>query len=250
MIFDLIHRIQRKWMKMRLEPIRVFCFHHVSDERDPLVCQVEDWTQLKQFKHNIMRLKVQYTFISLAEAQEKLKHDWIRLNKYAVLTTDDGFASVMNVLPWLETNRIPVTLFVNTRYMKGDILKPVHRKWLHELAPDADEKEIAKRMYLSKEQVWALNSQYIEIGMHGHAHLDATEISEELFEEDVIACEKQLSMHARYISAFAYPWGKITKESMKYLHSKGITPVLVNGEGNYEWDGYIDRECMDNKILK
>ena len=126
----LLNKLRWKCMKMRFRPIRVFVFHHVSDVRDPLVCQEEDWTQIDQFKQNIEKLSKQYKFISLSDACEKLQNDKFRCTNYAVLTTDDGLSSVMNVIPWLEENKIPLTLFINTRYMDGDILKPVHQKWL------------------------------------------------------------------------------------------------------------------------
>lgn len=231
---------------MWYQPIRVLVFHHVSDERDTLVCQEPDWTQLDQFKRNIEYLSQDHTFISLAEAHNMLQHDWFRFRNYAVLTTDDGLASVQNVLPWLEEKKIPLTLFVNTRYMECDKLKPIHQKWLHELAPDADVKAIAKRMYLSKEQIFAMTSPNIEIGLHGHEHLDARAISEAEFEQNIEQCEKLLHSHPCYVSAYAYPWGRSTDASLQYLQEHGIVPVVVDGSKNYVWKGYISRESIDN----
>lgn len=239
-------KILRRWYKMIYQPIRVFVFHHVSEERDILVCQEPDWTQLDQFKRNIEYLLQDHTFISLAEACEKLQHDRFRCRKYAVLTTDDGLASVLNVLPWLEEKKIPLTLFINTRYMDRDKLKPIHLDWLGKLAPDADIKAIAKRMYLSKEQIFDLSSPYIEIGMHGHEHLDARTITEAEFEQNIEQCKQQLINHPRYVSAYAYPWGISSDASIRYLQLNDITPVVVRGGGNYVWNGMIDRECMDN----
>lgn len=239
-------KILCRWYKMIYQPIRVFVFHHISEERDILVCQEQDWTQLNQFKRNIEYLSQDHTFISLAEACEKLQHDRLRCRKYAVLTTDDGLASVLNVLPWLEEKKIPLTLFINTRYMDRDKLKPIHLDWLNKLAPDADIKAIAKRMYLSKEQIFDLSSPYIEIGMHGHEHLDARTITEAEFEQNIEQCEQQLCNHPRYVSAYAYPWGQSSEASMRYLQLNEITPIVVRGGGNYVWNGMIDRECIDN----
>lgn len=231
---------------MWYQPIRVFVFHHVSDERDTLVCQEPDWTQLDQFKRNIEHLMQDHTFISLAEACDKLQHDWFRCRKYAVLTTDDGLASVMNILPWLKKKKIPLTLFINTRYMARDKLKPIHMDWLSKLAPDADIKAIAKRMYLSKEQIFDLLSPNIEMGLHGHEHLDARAISEAEFEQNIEQCEQQLVNHPCYVSAYAYPWGRSTDASLHYLQEHGIVPVVVDGNKNYVWNGYISRESIDN----
>lgn len=246
---ELVNKIRRRWMKLRLQPIWVYCFHHVSDVRDPLVCQEEDWTQLDQFKRNIEKLQERFIFISLKEAYQKLSHDKLRLKHFAVLTTDDGLASVLNVIPWLEEKKIPLTLFVNTRYMEGDKIKPIHQKWLRELAPNADEKAIAKKMYLSKEQLFALDSPYIEIGMHGHRHMYVPAATEEQFEEELNICMDRLKAHPRFIRAYAYPWGDETVDSLRYMWKNGIVPVVLNGEGNYQYDGYIDRESIDNTVL-
>lgn len=51
-------KIRRKLLKLRLQPIRVFCFHQVSETFD--------------------------------EAYEKWKHNWYRRKKYAVLTADNN----------------------------------------------------------------------------------------------------------------------------------------------------------------
>ena len=249
MLNKLVNKVKRRWIRWRYRPIRVFVFHHVSDERDTFVCQEPDWTQLVQFKRNIEILLQEYTFISLSEAYDKLQQDRFRFRKYAVLTTDDGLASVLNVLPWLEEKKIPITLFINTRYMEGDKLKPVHQRWLKDLAPEADTKAIAKRMYLSKEQVFELVSPYIEISMHGHEHLNAHTISETEFENNIEHCLHLLSDHPRYVSAYSYPWGKYTGSSLHYLHDHCIIPVAVDGGMNYIWKGYLSRECIDNVKL-
>lgn len=242
-VFDII---KRAVIRLTLQPIRVFVFHHVSDVRDTLVCQEPDWTQLDQFKHNIEYLSQDHTFISLSEACDKLQHNRFRFCKYAVLTTDDGLASVLNVLPWLEEKKIPLTLFINTRYMNGDKLKPVHLQWLKELAIDADIKAIAQRMYLSKEQIFELTSSYIELGLHGHEHLNARAISESEFEQNFEQCKQQLCKHPRYVPIFAYPWGGGTNASMQYLLQHGIVPVVVDGNKNIVWNGYVSRESIDN----
>lgn len=133
--------------------------------------------------------------------------------------------------------------------MERDKLKPVHLNWLTKLAPNADAKAIAHKMYLSKKQIFELSSSYIEIGLHGHEHLDVSQIKELQFEEDINICMSKLRNHPRFVSAYAFPWGRATKESMTYLHRNNIIPVVVHGGRNYNWTGAIDRECIDNKKL-
>ncbi len=242
----ILDKIKRYWIKLRFRPIRIFVFHHVSDVYDPLLCGEDEWTQTDQFKRNIRELQKRYQFISLAEACHKLKHDVSRLRNYAVLTTDDGLASVLNVIPWLEEQKIPLTLFVNTRFMERDILKPISIERLKTIAPDADVLAIAKRMYLSKEQIFAFTSPLLEIGMHGHDHLNAQRISESRFEEDFEIGREIIQTHPRYIKAYAYPWGKHTIESTTYMDKLGILSLAVRKGKNYIWKPCLNRECIDN----
>ena len=113
-------KIKRKWTKIRLQPIRVFCLHHVCEQFDADTMYPCDWMALDAFKKKINELRNQgYQFISLTEAYEHLKKDRFRYKKYAVLTFDDGYKSLLEVMPWLEEQQIPATLFINGKYLDG-----------------------------------------------------------------------------------------------------------------------------------
>ena len=76
-------KIKRKWMKLRLQPIRVFCLHHVCEQFDADAMNVGDRMSLDEFKQKINTLQDQgYEFISLIEAYEHLRNDYIRIKKY------------------------------------------------------------------------------------------------------------------------------------------------------------------------
>ena len=244
-----LHKIWLYVIRWFLQPIHFYVFHNVSDKYDELLCGIDDWTQTEQFKQNIEKLSQQYTFISLSEAYNKLQHDWFRIRNYAVLTTDDGLASVLNVIPWLEERKIPLTLFINTRYWQQNKLKPIHLERLQKITPNADILKIAKQLYMSREQIWALDSPFIEIGLHGHEHLDAKAIKEQDFELNVEQCIEKLAFHPRYVPFYAYPWGMGTQKSKEYLISKGIVPVMVDNDVNCVWTGSISRVCIDHKVL-
>ena len=73
-------------MKLRMQPIRVFCFHHVSAVYNPDVYCKPDWIPLDFLKNYLEQLQAEgYKFISLAEAQTKISNDKFRIGKYAVL---------------------------------------------------------------------------------------------------------------------------------------------------------------------
>ena len=222
-------KIRRKLLKLRLQPIRVFCFHHVSDEYDPLTMWECDWTPTELFKSNIKNLKKQgYNFISLSEAQEKLRRDWFRSKKYAVLTFDDGYASLKEILPWLEGKKIPVALFINGKYLDGKSYR-----------------KNPKEKYLTKEELFALTSPLIEVGNHGWEHTRVTEMTDEEFRTSMEQNVELLSTHPNYVPFWAYTYGTHTIGTDGHLQDKHLIPVYVNGGMNYN-----DKSCINRELLK
>lgn len=158
---ELLYKLQRKWMKLRLQPIRVFCLHHVCEQVDTDTMYACDWMALDAFKKKINELRNQgYQFISLTDAYEHLQKDWFRRKKYAVLTFDDGYKSLTEVLPWLE-EKIPATLFINGKYLDARSYR-----------------DNPKERYLTYDELFSLTSSLIEGSHHGWEHVAATEMSE------------------------------------------------------------------------
>ena len=221
-------KIKRQLLKLRLQPIRVFCFHQVSDTFDSSTMYPGDWLQTDEFKKRVISLQDQgYTFISLTDAHEHIKHDFIRTYKYAVLTADDGWASLKNILPWLSEQRIPIMLFINGKYLDGKSYR-----------------DNPKEQYLTKEELFALTSPLIEIGSHGWIHLDASKISADEFKQIIEQNIKLLQTHPRYVPFHAYTWGRYTKGSNSVLTQMNITPVLMDGMKNYDEPHIIHRELL------
>lgn len=231
MIFDLKNRIRRKWMKMRLQPIRVFCFHQVSDQFDEERMYAQDWISTSDFKDIVLRfVEKGYKFISLSEAFDKLRRDTFRCKKYAVLTADDGWASLKNILPWLNEQRIPVTLFLNPAFFDGRHYR------------------IKKgEKYLTAEEVQNLHKLYplLTIGSHGWEHVSAPLLSEVDFNENVDKSVEVLSKLPNYIPYFAYTWGWHTDDTDKILIDKGMVIVNMKGRKNYQSHYALDREELN-----
>ena len=246
----IIAKIRRTWAKLCLQPIRVFCFHQVSDVYNPLTMWECDWTQIDQFKRNIMHLRANgVEFISLPEAHEKLKHDWLRCKKYAVLTSDDGYKSILNILFWLEEQKIPITLFINTKYLDGQSWSEINEEQAKRAKPDVDMlQDVCPNLYLSMEELEEIAiSPYVTIGMHGHEHLDATKQTIEDFRKNVQRCQEAIQNVPHVIPYFAYAWGKHNAETDAVLNKKGLIPVLVQGSKNYCDTKFIDRIAIDGK---
>lgn len=234
----LIHiwnKICRKWMKIRLQPIRVFCLHHVCEQFDAEAMYPCDWMALDEFKLKIIALRNQgYQFISLTDAYEYLKKDWFRRNKYAVLTFDDGYKSLNEVLPWLKEQKIPATLFINGKYLDGKSYR-----------------ETPNEQYLTYDELFSLTNPLIEIGHHGWEHTVATEMTEE---ELLVSLQKNieiLSAHPRYVPFWAYTYGKYTDQTNFLLRNNKLILVKVFGGQNFHLQEAVDRESifMDKKLI-
>jgi peptidoglycan/xylan/chitin deacetylase (PgdA/CDA1 family) len=221
--------------KWYLRPIRVFCFHQVSDVFDPKGMWECDWTQTDVFKKKILALERKYTFISLEEAYSYIVNDKIRWKNYAVLTADDGWASLKNIIPWLAEKKIPVTLFLNPLYMDG-----VHRqsRETESFLTTEDVDSLVERFY-----------PYITIASHGWSHDDCVKMTFERFKESVVKSEEYLGLMNAKVSFYAFTFGRCTCKHMEFLEQNGLTPVLVDGMKNYNDLSCIHRECIDENNL-
>lgn len=230
MLDKLIHRIKRKLIKLRLQSIRVYCLHHVCAEFDAESMNACDWIQIDEFKAKVSALrKAGIEFISLTEAQEKLKRDIFRCTKYAVLTFDDGYASLKEILPWLNEQHIPATLFINGKYLDGKSYR-----------------KNQKEKYLTNEELDHLYKLYplLTIGSHGWEHKRVTELTQEDFEKSVKQNVDLLSQHPNYVPFWAYTYGVHTDKTDAYLHEQRIVPIYIDGKKNYDDAKVIHRELL------
>lgn len=224
----IISKIYRKLTKLRLQPIRIFCLHHVCEQFDAEAMYPCDWMELSCFKEKIKGLHNQgYQFISLTEAYNHLNNDWFRRKKYAVLTFDDGYKSLLDILPWLEEQRIPATLFINGKYLDGKSFR-----------------DTPKEKYLTRKELFALTNPLIEIGHHGWEHAPVCQMTNEEFIQSIQLNISAISNHPRYIPFWAYTWGRYTVETNQILRTNEIIPIYVNGMKNYTNEGFINRELL------
>jgi len=222
-------KVRRRLMKLRLQPIRVFCFHQVSDEFEPDTMWECDWMQTEVFKQKILELKKEYTFVPLTEAYHHLANDKIRFKKYATLTADDGWASVKNVLPWLAEQGISITLFLNPKYFDG-----MHYR----------ERETER--FLTEADVKCICSSYsvVSIGMHGWAHVDVSKQSVDEFKRNVDMSVNEMNDYEGFIPFFAFPWGRCNEMNINVLKSLNIVPVLMDGQRNNGNAKAVHRELL------
>ena len=226
---ELWGKIKRKWMKLRLRPIHVYCMHHVCAEFDEERMNKGDWMNIEEFKQKIAAMQQDgVVFISLKDAYQHICKDLIRWKKYAVLTLDDGYASLKEILPWFVEQKIPVTLFINGKYLDG---KSYRRN--------------PNEMYLTKEELLELTSPLIEIGNHGWEHNRVTEMTPDEFAESVKRNVNILEMYSNYIPFWAYTYGAHTEKTDAYLCQQGLVPIYIDGMKNYNDSTVVHRELID-----
>ena len=227
-IKSILAKLKRKWIKLRLQPIRVFCLHHVCEKFDDESMYPCDWMELSVFQTKINELRNQgWQFISVTAAYQRLKNDRLRRKKYAVLTFDDGYKSLLEVLPWLEEQNIPVTLFINGKYLDG-----------------ISYRDNPREQYLTYDELFNHTSLLIEIGHHGWEHTKVTEMTNAEFIDSLEENIEVLSKHPRYITFWAYTWGVNNEMTNQILIGRNITPVLINGGENYNSNTMINRELL------
>lgn len=202
--------------------------HHVCERFDAESMIESDWMSIVSFKAKVSNMqKVGVKFISLQDAFMHIKSDFVRSRKYAVITFDDGYASLKEILPWLEEQHIPATLFVNGKYLDGKSYR-----------------KNPKEKYLTNNELWGITSPLIEIGSHGWEHTDASKMSIEEFKQSIDQNVALLHTHPRYVLFHAYTWGNHTKATDVSLQVRNIVPVCIDGLNNYADHRIIHRELL------
>lgn len=223
-----IHKFKIKILKFLFQPISVYCLHHVCEQYDEKSMNLCDWISITEFKVKINNLRRDgYKFISLASAHIHLKNDLFRKKKYAVLCFDDGYASLKEVLPWLFENEIPVTLFINAKYLDGISFR-----------------NKPNETYLDTEELFSFKDNLLEIGSHGYEHTDASKMNEQEFRFHIEKNIEVIKEHPNYIPFHAYTWGRRTKQTDKILSEYKIIPVYIDGKKNYNDKTIVHRELL------
>lgn len=222
-------KLRKRWTRLWIKPVRVFCFHQVSDVFDSDTMKECDWMQTEDFKKKILAIKQQYTFVSLEEAYGHIANDRCRMKRYAVLTADDGWASVKSILPWLDEQQVPVTLFLNPLYLDG-----IHYR------------ERETEHYLTESDVQSICDTYkwVSIGMHGWEHVAVSKQSEDEFRKNVEQSIQALKDCKSFVPFFAYPWGRHNAMNDRVLKESDVVPVLMDRMRNYNDASVIHRELL------
>lgn len=239
---SILRKIDNRLTRLRLKPIRVFCFHEVSnrDEGSP------DWVPTDCLKSFLLGLKEDgYTFISLREAYKHICNDYVRTRKYAVLTADDGLRCQWELLSWFEENEIPITLCLNVTSPQLKKCGLPQRQW-HHIEDAETEQHYAEMLYVSDSELNTLMSMNVSYALHGVNHDEsAVEITLEAFERDIEGCVNRYVSDQHYVPFYAYKYGKHTAETDEIVWRNNLVPILSDGKMNYKDAKFVHREIIE-----
>ena len=267
------------------KPVIIFACHQVSDRFNPMVDCYTDWSSTELFERNINWLSKNYTFITLKQAVDKLQSGKRRRKRFAVLTFDDGYASVLNALSILKSHDIPATLFINSaylddaRYSSVNVINYVNSLSIQEIKdlPSDFYKAIRKidsvltdndyekciaaitenthlikpdvPVYLTRKELWDITDPLFSIGLHGHEHFVSTHLSDQKFEENILQNYNELNNHVNFVSKYAFPFGKADNRKIEIANKLGYFPFLCNGLKNYKASKAFNRISIDGVDL-
>lgn len=231
-ILKLVHKLIFKIRSTILAPISIYCFHQVSKEFDPSSMWELDWISIEKFKQIVCDLKKDSIFISLVDAQKHLRHDIVRKKNYVVLTCDDGYYSLREILPWLLEQRIPITLFIN----------PINTDGKHY----REKKGERYLTILEIRQFIKISNGLISIGMHGIEHKDVSTMEHNQFLQFLALSVDETKNIGKgsFIPFWAYTWGRHNQMTDNILLNYGIIPVCLDGKKNFNNKNLIHREIL------
>ncbi len=189
--------------------ISVICYHSISKNSNKYSISK------KEFIRQVNKIKKSSNFINLQTLEETLRGN-CKVRFGVLLTFDDGYEDIKNVIPFIVKNKIPAVLFV--------LSDPKN--------PDRDEIDNNFKL-LSISEIKKLKKLGIEIGCHSATHADFSSLSNSEIKKEVIDAkndlEKKLGINVDY---FAYPKGFYSKELTNAVKKAGFKGAFAVKSGN------------------
>lgn len=194
-------------------PIAILFYHRIADAHP------NDWTlSIQAFRRQLDWLAKRFDFVSLAEAQRRLREGVSRRPAVAI-TFDDGYGeNCENAIPLLLRRNIPFTYFVSTRIIEDQSAFP------HDLATGV------RLRPNTITEIRAMADAGVEIGAHTRTHADLGRSTDStwLREEIIGSIEDLQRWTGRRPQSFAFPFGQtdnLTPEAMAIARDAGIEAV-------------------------
>lgn len=182
----------------------ILCYHSVSEAGNKYTISQE------VVKEQLLKMKKYADFVSLDEIIDNSTRQ--KRNRPLIsLTIDDGYADVMDLLPFVKKHNIPVALFVLSDPEKANRTELDHTGRL-----------------LTWNEIKILHKNGWTIGCHSATHADFHSLTVEQLRYEIqkakVRIEKQLRSPVNY---FAYPKGVWNKQIAEAVTKAGFTAAFT-----------------------
>lgn len=201
--------------------------------------------------------QLNYRIIALPELESVLDKATIN-EKVAFITIDDGWRSNLKLLPILDTERVPIAIFIPSEpvlsgnywweYAKADgqsAISGIHKVADFKSLPDEERNQkvtaikasiILQRSCVTKDELTLLaNNKWVTIGSHTITHPILKHCSS-LRQEEELAGSKQVlgEWLAKPIEYFAYPNGDYNADTLRLVKASGYRMSFTDRHGKIE----------------
>jgi peptidoglycan/xylan/chitin deacetylase (PgdA/CDA1 family) len=202
-----------------------------------------------------------YRFVSLQDVLSGLDPE----GRYVLLTFDDGYCSILDVLPILEKYSAPAVLFVATEFIEKGIEYWPDTVYREEISRNSIPKSInfiieelknkphdevsrfiadrygsavrvpkndIARPLSHEELAMVARHPLIEIGNHSVNHVDLTICSEEQLSYEIIECQDAIErITGQRPVAISYPYGRFNEAVIRVAQASGLQMGFTCAEG-------------------
>lgn len=178
----------------------------------------------QRFEENIVTLLNNgYTFITFEDLYDYYYGKIGLPEKVILITADDGWlGNYTEMFPILKKYNIPATIFV----VEELIGTPSYFTW-----------DNAKEMY---------NSGLVKIHTHGKRHINYSSVSKNILVSEIDSAHKKLEyiLDDKLLKVFAYPSGKNSNNSKKWLLNEGFEIQVLTNYGTVNTSNTLDLQSI------
>jgi peptidoglycan/xylan/chitin deacetylase (PgdA/CDA1 family) len=200
---------------MIAERIPVLCYHSVADSCDP---RFAEWTVTPALFADHMRYLAEngYRTLTVRELVDRVFERGEAFDDHSVVITfDDGFADFhTHAWPSLRRHSLTATLYVATGFVGGT------STWLASVGE-------AERPMLSWSQIEELSQDGVEIGAHGHEHLQLDTLSAARASLEITRSRDALEPVVGPVASFAYPYGYYRRRLQRQIAEEGFSSAAA-----------------------
>ena len=172
-----------------------------------------------------------YNICNLDLLQKHFKENTTLPRNTLIITFDDGWRSNYDLLPIIEENKVPITIFITTGLI-GINLKPppIEHHYGNKINNyKNDYPHESKRTMLNIEEIKEM-ANLVNFQSHGVHHYLSTHINPSQLKSELLESKKVLEkITGKTVYAFAYPYNRASDKEANIVKSCGYTCARIGG---------------------